>query len=73
MLVLTRKTGEGIQIGNDIVVSVVWTSGQRVRLAIDAPRNVSIRREELLKTVITECEHEPRNQSRHCPANHAGT
>jgi carbon storage regulator len=62
MLALTRKAGERIQIGNDIVVSVVWTSGQRVRLAIEAPRSVSICREELLKTVPREYDHERHNE-----------
>jgi carbon storage regulator len=45
--VLTTKAGEEIQMGDEIVVSVVRTSGGRVRLGIDAPRNVSIRRREL--------------------------
>jgi carbon storage regulator len=62
MLALTGKAGEGIQIGNDIVVSVVWTSGQRVQLAIDAPRTVSICREELLKTEPREYDHERHNK-----------
>lgn len=47
MLVLTRKAGENIHIGDNIVVSVVRTTGGRVQLGIHAPRNVSVRREEL--------------------------
>ena len=48
MLVLSRKSGEEIRIGDNIVVSVIRTQGQRVRLGIVAPRNLAIRRQELL-------------------------
>jgi carbon storage regulator len=47
MLVLTRKAGQNIRIGEDIVVSIVRTRGGRVRLGIEAPRHVSVRREEI--------------------------
>jgi carbon storage regulator len=48
MLVLTRKAGENIHIGDQIVISVVRINGQRARLGIEAPPSVSIRRQELL-------------------------
>jgi carbon storage regulator len=48
MLVLSRKSGEEIRIGDNIVVSVIRTQGQCVRLGIVAPRNIAIRRQELL-------------------------
>jgi carbon storage regulator len=48
MLVLTRKSGEEIRIGNDIVISLFRIQGQRARLGIEAPANVSIRRKESL-------------------------
>ncbi len=47
MLVLTRKPGEKIIIAGNITISVVEVSGQRVRIAIDAPRDVRILRSEL--------------------------
>lgn len=47
MLVLTRKVGDSVQIGDDIVVSVVEVKGGRVRLSFDAPKEVQILREEL--------------------------
>jgi len=47
MLVLSRKTGESIVIGNDVEVKVVAIEGNRIRIAIDAPREVSILRGEL--------------------------
>jgi carbon storage regulator len=48
MLVLNRKIGERIVIGEDIVVTVVKVQGKQVRLGIEAPASVSIRRKELL-------------------------
>lgn len=48
MLVLTRKLGETFVIGDNITVTVVKVQGNQVRLAIDAPANVRILREELL-------------------------
>ncbi|MBX6314565.1 MAG: carbon storage regulator CsrA [Isosphaeraceae bacterium] len=47
MLVLTRKVGERIYIGDQIVVTVVRIQGDKVRLGIDAPEQVVIRREEV--------------------------
>jgi carbon storage regulator len=48
MLVLNRKIGERIRIGGDIVVTVVKVQGKQVRIGIEAPLSVSIRRKELL-------------------------
>jgi carbon storage regulator len=47
MLVLSRKVGEKIHIGSDIVVTVVEIKGNRARLAIEAPDDVRILRHEL--------------------------
>ena len=47
MLVLSRKRGERIVIGNGIVVTVVAVHGDRVRLGFDAPAEVPIHREEI--------------------------
>jgi carbon storage regulator len=49
MLVLSRKIGEEIVIGNEVVVTVVRIQGQRIRLGITAPEQVPIRRGELRK------------------------
>ncbi len=47
MLVLTRKAGEKIVIDNHIVVQVIRIDGNRVRIGIEAPSDVNIRRQEL--------------------------
>ena len=48
MLILQRKTGESLQIGEDVTVTVVSVDNNRVRLAISAPNSVSILRSELV-------------------------
>jgi carbon storage regulator len=50
MLVLSRKVGETIKIGQDVEVTVVRVDRGKVRLAIQAPREVVIMRSELLNT-----------------------
>jgi carbon storage regulator len=47
MLVLSRKVGERIQIDSGITITVVEVHGNRVRIGIEAPRQVNIRRQEL--------------------------
>jgi carbon storage regulator len=49
MLVLSRKTGESIQIDDDIFVTVAEVKGGRVRLSFDAPRSIRIVRKEVLE------------------------
>jgi carbon storage regulator (csrA) len=51
MLVLKRKVGERIIIGENIIVQVVGVEGRSVKIGIEAPQNISIVREELLERV----------------------
>lgn len=51
MLVLSRKPGEAIRIGDDIEISVIEVRGDTVRIGINAPRNVPVFRMELLAEV----------------------
>lgn len=48
MLVLSRRVGERIRVGDDVVVTVVRVSGGAVRIGIEAPRELSVLREELV-------------------------
>lgn len=47
MLILTRRVGENVVIGDDIVISIVEVRGDAVRIGIEAPRSVSVHREEV--------------------------
>ena len=47
MLVLTRRAGESVMIGDDIVITVLDVRGDVVRLGIEAPRSVQVHREEV--------------------------
>lgn len=49
MLVLTRKTGEAIEIGDGIFIKVLSFQGHCVRIGIEAPKEINIRRTELPK------------------------
>lgn len=47
MLVLTRRIDEQIRVGDEITITIVRIKGRSVRIGIDAPRDVSVRRSEL--------------------------
>ena len=49
MLVLTRRAGESVVIGDDIVITVLEARGDVIRLGINAPRDVQVHREEVYK------------------------
>lgn len=49
MLVITRKAGEGIYVGDNVFVKVLSIRGSQVRFGFDAPRSVVILREEMVK------------------------
>lgn len=51
MLILTRKIGESIIIGENIVVTALRAQGSQVRLGIDAPKEVSVHREEIQERI----------------------
>lgn len=56
MLVLTRKVGESINIGNDIVLKVIAVDGDQIKLGIDAPKNVKVHRHEIYEAIQKENE-----------------
>ena len=47
MLVLTRKTGTEIMVGDDIVITILGIQGDRVRVGVSAPRNIPVNRGEI--------------------------
>ena len=54
MLILTRKVGETVMVGNDVTVTIVGVKGSQIRLGINAPRDVSIHRREIYERIRRE-------------------
>ncbi|MFZ0474233.1 MAG: carbon storage regulator CsrA [Halobacillus sp.] len=54
MLILNRKAGESIRIGDDIEIKIVSVEGGQVKVGMDAPRNVSIHRQEIYASIQDE-------------------
>ena len=54
MLILSRRPGESLTIGDDVVVTVVGVSGNQIRLGITAPREVRVLREEVYNVMQEE-------------------
>ena len=54
MLLLTRKLGENIRIGDDVKITIVEVKGNHVKLGIDAPPNVKVHREEIYERIQEE-------------------
>jgi carbon storage regulator len=54
MLILTRRVGETLMIGNDVTVTVVAVNGNQVRIGVNAPKDVQVHREEIYERVQKE-------------------
>ncbi|MCU1399139.1 MAG: putative CsrA-like regulator [Acidimicrobiales bacterium] len=52
MLVLTRRNGESIRIGDDIVITILEATRDQVRIGIRAPRSVGVHREEVFQEIL---------------------
>jgi carbon storage regulator len=59
MLILTRRVGETVMIGNDVTVTVLGVKGNQVRIGINAPKNVAVHREEIFERIKREQQGEP--------------
>ena len=51
MLILTRRVGESVVIGEDVTVTVLGVKGNQVRIGINAPKHVAVHREEIFERI----------------------
>lgn len=56
MLILTRKEGESLRLGDDVRITVVSVKGGHVRIGVSAPREVAVHREEIYQKIVEDGE-----------------
>jgi carbon storage regulator len=56
MLILTRRVGETVMIGNDVTVTILGVKGNQVRVGINAPKTIAVHREEIYERIKREQE-----------------
>lgn len=54
MLILTRRVGETVMIGEEVTVTVLGVKGNQVRIGVNAPRDVAVHREEIYERIRSE-------------------
>jgi carbon storage regulator len=54
MLILTRRVGEAVMIGNEVTITVLGVKGNQVRIGINAPKDVAVHREEIFERIKRE-------------------
>ena len=63
MLILTRRVGETVMIGNEVTVTVLGVKGNQVRIGVNAPKDVAVHREEIYERIKREEDHDSRSVS----------
>lgn len=58
MLILTRRVGETLMVGDDITVTILGVKGNQVRIGVNAPKDVPVHREEIYKRIQLELQHQ---------------
>jgi carbon storage regulator len=57
MLILTRRVGETLMVGDEVTVTVLGVKGNQVRLGVNAPKHIAVHREEIYQRIQQEKEH----------------
>jgi len=56
MLILTRRAGESIMVGDEVTITVLGINGNQIRIGIDAPREITVHRKEVYERIQAEAE-----------------
>ena len=65
MLILTRKVGQTLMVGDDVTVTILGTKGNQVKIGVNAPKNVAVHREEIYNRIQKEQAEDSTDEDNH--------